>query len=570
MVRKIKLLIIDDDEIDRLSVLRTLKNSNLEFDVIHEADTPSNGLELTQKIHFDIILLDYHLPSENGIEVLRTIRKTHDDSTAVVMLSNNSDEQLALQCIEAGAQDFLLKSEVSISRLRRAIVISTERYNLEQQLKRSHEQLRVLAEQDSLTGLSNRYFFDETLNHLIPQAERIGASIGLLMLDLDNFKNINDSLGHDAGDEFLKIVAKRLKKATRNGDHICRLGGDEFAVVVPNLKSLDPLRHLSSRIFNELSVPAIIKNKEIIITASIGVATYPECAESAMDLMKSADIAMYRAKNSGRNQTQYYSKEFHDEVERRIKLESDLKLALSNKELELYYQPQVDSLTGKLSGIETLIRWNHPDAGLIMPDQFISIAEESGLINDIGKWVIQDACRQFSSWRLNPKFSNLTLSIAANLSALQLRDTGLVAFLKESMGKFDISPEKLELELTENNLEASLQAIDVLKELANTGVKLALDDFGTGYSSLSHLHEYPFTVLKIDKTFVQRSDKPDNRGFLKAVSAFAHSLGYETVAEGVETEDQKQICAELGIKRLQGYYYSRPVPVAQFEKQWLV
>lgn len=569
MERRIKLLIIDDDEIDRLTVLRTLKSSSLEIDEIHEADTPSYGLELTHSIHFDIILLDYHLPGESGIEVLRSIRKTHDDSTAVVMLSNNTDEKLALQCIEAGAQDFLLKSEVSISRLGRAILMSTERYNLEQQLKRSHEQLRILAEQDSLTGLSNRYFFDETLSYLLPQAQRSGASIGLLMLDLDKFKNINDTLGHDAGDEFLKIVAKRLKKATRSGDHICRLGGDEFAVLVPNLQSLDPLRHLSSRIFNELSAPAIVKNKEMSITASIGVATFPECADNGVDLMKCADVAMYRAKSSGRNQTQYYSKEFHDEVERRVKLESDLKKALINNELELYYQPQIDSLTGKLSGVETLVRWNHPDAGLIMPDQFISIAEESGLINDIGKWVIQDACRQFSTWRLNPNFVGLTLSIAANLSALQLRDTGLVSFLKESMEKFDISPDKLELELTENNLETSLQAIDVLRELANTGVKLALDDFGTGYSSLSHLHEYPFTVLKIDKTFVQRSDKPDNRGFLEAVSAFAHSLGYETVAEGVETEDQERICTDLRIKRLQGYYYSRPVPVAQFEKEWL-
>lgn len=570
MERRIKLLMIDDDEVDRLSILRLLQGSNLSIDEVFQAETPEQGLALTHKTHFDIILLDYHLPGGNGIEVLRSIRKTHDESTAVVMLSNNSDDQLALQCIEAGAQDFLLKNEVSISRLQRAILLSTERYNLEQQLKRSHEQLRILAEQDSLTGLSNRYFFDESLSHLIPQAQRAGTNIGLLMLDLDNFKNINDTLGHDAGDEFLKIVAKRLKKATRTGDHICRLGGDEFAVVVHNLESLDPLRNLTGRIFEELSRPALLKGKELTITASIGVATFPDCADNAIDLMKCADVAMYRAKNSGRNQTQYYSKVFHDEVERRIKLESDLKQALSNNELELYYQPQINSLNDQLSGVETLIRWNHPDAGLIMPDQFISIAEESGLIDDIGKWVIEDACRQFSLWLSNANFSNITLSIAANLSALQLRDSELVSFLKGCMSRYGISPDKLELELTENNLETSLEAIDVLRDLASTGVKLALDDFGTGYSSLSHLHEYPFTVLKIDKTFVQRSDKLDNRGFLEAVSAFAHSLGYETVAEGVETEEQQQICKELGIERLQGYYFSRPVPVHEFEMKWLV
>lgn len=570
MNRKIKLLLIDDDEVDRLSILRTLKDSNLTIDEIFEASTPDKGLDLSHKIHFDIILLDYHLPSTNGIEVLRSIRKTHDDSTAVIMLSNNNDDQLALQCIEAGAQDFLLKSEVSISRLQRAILLSTERYNLEQQLKRSHEQLRILAEQDSLTGLSNRYFFDESLSYLIPQAERSGTNIGLLMLDLDNFKKINDTLGHDAGDEFLKIVAKRLKKAARTGDHICRLGGDEFAVVVYGLESLYPLRNLTITIFEELSKPVLLKNKEITISTSIGVATYPECADNAIDLMKCADVAMYRAKNSGRNQTQYYSKLFHDEVQRRIKLESDLKLALSNNELELYYQPQVSSLTNQLSGVETLIRWNHPDTGLIMPDQFISIAEESGLIDDIGKWVIENACCQFSKWLSNHNFKSLTFSIAANLSALQLRDTGLVAFLKSCMSKYQVSPEKLELELTENNLETSFQAIEVLRDLASTGVKLALDDFGTGYSSLSHLHEYPFTVLKIDKTFVQRSDKPDNRGFLEAVSAFAHTLGYKTVAEGVETEEQKLICKDLGIERLQGYYFSHPLPAHEFEMKWLV
>ena len=205
MDKSIKLLMIDDDEIDRLSILRLLQNSELSIDQIFQASTPEQGIELTHKIHFDIILLDYHLPGENGIEVLRSIRKTHDESTAVVMLSNNSDDQLALQCIESGAQDFLLKNEISISRLQRAILLSTERYNLEQQLKRSHEQLRMLAEQDSLTGLSNRYFFDESLGHLIPQAQRSQTSIGLLMLDLDNFKNINDILElifHRIGNEF--------------------------------------------------------------------------------------------------------------------------------------------------------------------------------------------------------------------------------------------------------------------------------------------------------------------------------------------------------------------------------
>lgn len=562
-------LIVDDDDLDRLSIVRALKNSELEIDEIAEATSAQEAFQLTETHQFNMILLDFHLPGSSGIDTLHTLKRLSAGDTAIVIVSHNSDDQLALLCVDAGAQDFLLKSEISVMRLKRAILLVQERFKLEQALKQSYEKLRILAEQDSLTGLSNRYFFDETLKNLIHKAKRSNQNIGLLLLDLDKFKDVNDTLGHDAGDDLLRHVSRRLKQSTRDGDIICRLGGDEFAIIVSNMDSINSLRHLSSRIIKALSQPVFLVDKEISISASIGVATFPDCSSDSVELMKYADVAMYRAKTCGRNQTQYYSKEFHDEMERRIRLESDLKVALQRKQFELYYQPQIDSETGMLCGVESLVRWNHPDAGLILPSRFVEIAEESRLVNEIGKWVIESACKQFSKWSSQKMAKKITFSISANLSAVQLRDTGLVAYLQACIENYGISPDKLELELTESNLEKSLKAIHVLKELKELGVNLALDDFGTGYSSLSHLHQYPFNVLKIDKSFIQQSDKPEHNGFLKAVSIFAHSLGYETVAEGIETEAQMLRCKELGIKRLQGFYFDKAMPVEEFEKRWL-
>ncbi|SJN53681.1 Cyclic di-GMP phosphodiesterase Gmr [Vibrio ruber DSM 16370] len=563
------ILIIDDDAVDRMSAIRTLRQSELSLDKIDQADTATDGIRCAAENGYDIILLDYQIPPSNGIEILREIRGGNDYSTAIVMLSHSNDENLALSCIEAGAQDFVMKSEITASRLKRAILISQERHSLEQQVRESHERLRYIAERDSLTGLRNRYFFDEALRDAITKNSRSGEQLVLMLLDLDNFKKINDVLGHQAGDSLLQEIARRLENPIRKSDKLCRLGGDEFAILVYDLPQLEHVRLLADRILKSLEKPMIIQGQTVAVTASIGVATYPLCATDATGLMKCADVAMYRAKELGRNRVQYYSHDFHQKMVSRMQLEFDLKQAIQGDQLILFFQPQLDTHSEQLVGVEALIRWQHHDLGIIQPDEFIPIAEESDLIIDIGRWVIQAACRQFSQWVDAAQGTHIHFSIAVNLSARQLKDHALSEFLQNCLKQYNIPADLVELELTESHLENSLSAIEMLNSLSDTGVKLSLDDFGTGYSSLSHLSQFPFSILKIDKSFVQSSDDEKQRTLLRAICAFAHSLGYETVAEGIETEAQKSFCQSLNVNRLQGYLFSQPIPAQAFENIWL-
>lgn len=563
------ILIIDDDAVDRMSAIRTLNKSELKLNRVDQADTAEQGIQLATHHRYDVILLDYKIPPRNGIEILREIRGRNDYATAIVMLSHSNDESLALSCIEAGAQDFIMKSEVTAPRLQRAILIASERHALEKQVMESHEQLRYLAERDSLTGLRNRYFFDESLNDEVTRSVRNNHPLALLLLDVDNFKRVNDIFGHQAGDAFLKEIARRLESTVRKSDKLCRLGGDEFAIIVDDLPQLEKVRLLSDRVFDCLKPPILIGDESIDITVSIGIASFPHCADNAVDLMKCADVAMYRAKELGRNQAQYYSHDFHIKMESRVRLENELKQALQNNEFRLYYQPQICAKSEQLVGVEALIRWEHSTLGIVPPDQFIPIAEESNLIIEIGRWVIYNACKQFSEWATLLIANKLTCTIAVNLSAKQLKDNGLSTYLYECLQKFNVPAHLVELELTESSLEDSLSAIDMLNNLAETGVKLSLDDFGTGYSSLSHLREYPFSILKIDKSFIQSSDNEKQSSLLRAICSFAHSLGYETVAEGVETEAQKTFCKELNVNRLQGFLFSKPLPAHELKYEWL-
>ncbi|MEJ2044918.1 MAG: EAL domain-containing protein [Reinekea sp.] len=564
------ILLIDDDAVDRMSAIRTLRESELVLGQIDQAQTAEDGIQMASLKRYGMILLDYQIPPFNGIEVLREIRGGNDYSTAIVMLSHSNDEDLALSCIEAGAQDFVMKSEVTATRLKRAILISAERHALEQQVVDSHNQLKYLAERDSLTGLRNRYFFDEALKDAIPQAERSHQQFALILLDLDRFKNINDTLGHQVGDIFLQEVSRRLERPIRQSDKLCRLGGDEFAILVYDLVHSAQVRLLVNRIFEALSRPVETGGQKIEITASVGVAVYPDCSTDAIGLMKCADVAMYRAKELGRNQVQYYSRDFHEKMASRIRIETELSKALGENQFTLFYQPQINARNETLVGVEALIRWQHPDFGLMSPDEFIPIAEESNLIINIGRWVIESACTQASQWMKLDSFTDITFSIAVNLSARQLKDSGLSDFLLNCLERFNIPKSLIELELTESSLESSISSANMLNQLSDLGVKLALDDFGTGYSSLSHLKEYPFSVLKIDKSFVQGIDDEKQVALFKAISAFAKTLNYETVAEGVETQAQKQFCQELDIDRLQGYFFSKPVSVEVFEQEWLI
>ncbi|QSX40383.1 putative bifunctional diguanylate cyclase/phosphodiesterase [Shewanella cyperi] len=562
-----RLLLIDDDEVDREAIVRALGQSVHRFHVT-EANCAKEGLDMAARRHFDGILLDYLLPDANGLEVLTHLNRTSLDQTAVVMISRYEDERLAERCIELGAQDFLLKDEVTSGRLTRSIRNAKQRSAMAQALRISHEKLKELAEHDSLTKLVNRYGFELCLNRALSQVKRQRDMLAVILLDLDDFKGINDTLGHQMGDILLVEVASRLSKVVRESDLIARIGGDEFVVLVTEQEGRYFPLSLAKRLLKAFEDSFHIGETEIMISASLGIAMYGESADSASELLKCADIAMYRAKKLGRNQAQFYSEELDREVRQRNRIEQGLKKAIKNNELRLYYQGKFDAVSGRLMGMEALLRWMHPEDGLLGPDAFLPVAEEIGMMEDIGNWVLYTALKQTRTWQLLLADSGQALPVAINLSASQIGGESLSDKIKGALDLSGLPPQLLELEITENALiEEPKQLARELEQVVALGVTLALDDFGTGFSSLEHLRHFPIQVLKIDKSFVATVGK-DDKGcrLLSALINFARGFDVIAVAEGIETEEQAKFCRDRGCDLLQGYLYSKPLTVEEFEQ----
>ncbi len=559
-------LIVDDDVVDREDIKRALRKSSTDCNFV-EAESVDEGLVAFENHQFDVVLSDYRMPQRDGIELLLALRSASiDKSVAIIMLSNSEESELALTCVRAGAQDFLLKSEVTASRLQRAILQSQARFELEQKLNDSYQRAKNLAEHDSLTGLANRYSFEEALRLTITEKPRNNAKLALTLLDLDNFKFINDSHGHDVGDELLKQFATRVCNSLRGNEVFARLGGDEFAILLSNLHTIDNATRVTQRILHCLDEPFYISGIEIKMGASIGIAIYPDNSVDAHELLKFADIAMYRAKKLGKNQICYFETTMQEQFLQRYKIEANLIGAIARNEFILHYQPVYQSATTKVVGFEALIRWDFQNT-LLFPDGFIGIAECSHVIIDIGRWVIAQAIYQISIWNL--QYSK-ALSMAINLSVIQLTDKNLISFIKSMLKKYNVVPELIEFELTETALlENSDQAIAVMESLSNLGCRIALDDFGTGFSSLSHLQNFPINTVKIDKSLMLASHEPKTRALIKGLSSMLHSLGLDIVAEGIENEASFVLCQELNIQRLQGYYFAKPVNVAAIEKNFL-
>jgi diguanylate cyclase (GGDEF)-like protein/PAS domain S-box-containing protein len=432
--------------------------------------------------------------------------------------------------------------------------------------RKAHEnQLKHQANYDSLTGLANRNLLQDRLRQALISARRNNHGLATLFIDLDNFKNINDSLGHDAGDLLLVQVAARLSGSVREGDTVARQGGDEFVLVLSELKTEDDVPGVAQKILKMMSAPFVISGRELYVTCSIGIATYPKDGEDRQTLLKNADAAMYRAKETGRNNVQYYATEMNIKAMERLVLEHDLRHALERDEFLLHYQPQVDLRTGEIAGMEALVRWQHPELGLIPPARFIPVAEDSGLIVALGEWVLRTACAQNKAWQL----AGLSpLSVAVNLSARQFRQPDLVEKVAAILGETGLDPAHLELELTESLVMQDVEkTIVTLGRLKAMGVQLSVDDFGTGYSSLSYLKRFPIDTLKIDQSFVRDiTTDPDDAAIAKSIISMAHDMQLKVIAEGVETEDQKNILQQRHCDEMQGYFFSRPVPAAEFEK----
>jgi diguanylate cyclase (GGDEF)-like protein/PAS domain S-box-containing protein len=423
--------------------------------------------------------------------------------------------------------------------------------------KQAEETIRHLAFHDALTGLPNRRLFRDRLHQAAAVSRRSGTGFALMLLDLDRFKTVNDTLGHDIGDGLLTAVAERLIANTREGDTLARMGGDEFALIAIDLKHPEEMVHLAEKLLNILQSPFNLQGHELYVSTSIGITLFPADTEEVDVLVKNADIALYHAKDQGRNNFQFFTGDTNAAMLYRLALESSMRWALERNEFLLNYQPQMDILTGHIHGTEALIRWQHPEFGLVAPAQFIPLAEETGLIVPIGEWVLRTACAQAKAWDL----AGMPMRVSVNLSARQFRQRDLAERIGAILQQTCLSPALLEVELTEGILmEDTAETGVILDKLHGMGVQISIDDFGTGYSSLSYLKRLPIQILKIDQSFVRDiNTDPDDRAIVTAVIALAHSLKLKVVAEGVETQEQLSFLQEQDCDIIQGYLYSRPV-----------
>jgi diguanylate cyclase (GGDEF)-like protein/PAS domain S-box-containing protein len=435
------------------------------------------------------------------------------------------------------------------------------------EFKNSRAQIDFLAHHDNLTGLPNRVLLNDRLEMALNTAVRQGEKVGVLFIDLDRFKNVNDSLGHSVGDQLLIETAKRLSATVRTGDTISRLGGDEFVVLFPKVKDETNLADLTIKLRDVLQQAYNVGGISLHITPSIGIAIFPDDGDSVNALIKNADAAMYLAKEKGRNNYQFYTPLLNSRTLDRLKLENDLRVALDANGFDVYYQPQLFAVSGNLWGAEALVRWRHPERGLVSPADFIPLAEETGLIIPLGEWVFAQAARQVTAWR-KQGLPNLVVSV--NISAVQFRKDDFVERIKTILKEEGAVADSLELELTESilmhDMESSIQTLQYLREL---GFRIAIDDFGTGFSSLNYLRRLPVNVLKIDQSFVREMlEEQASLAIVESIISLAHSLGKETIAEGVETQAELDVLTERGCRLMQGYYFSKPLPAPNFE-EWV-
>jgi diguanylate cyclase (GGDEF)-like protein len=430
--------------------------------------------------------------------------------------------------------------------------------------KHYEEKLRKQAFHDTLTGLPNRVLLMNRLEEAIAQAEKGGYQIFVLFVDIDRFKLVNDSLGHDVGDELLKTTAKRMLECVRQSDTLARLGGDEFVLLLGNAIEEETLTKLIRRILTIVSQPITLKNQEVSVTCSIGCSIYPDDGKDAITLLKHADTAMYKAKAEGRNNIQRYQSEMYIRVNERLIMETQLRHGLERKEFLVYYQPQVDLRTGKIIGAEALIRWKHPVLGLVLPAQFIPVAEETGLIVSIGEWVIRTACQQAKIWQ----DAGFPLHVTVNLSVQQLVLPELVTTVENALKDFSLSPKYLGLELTEHvSMKDPEKTVSILQNFRRIGVDIAIDDFGTGYSNLAYLKQFPIQRLKLDQSFISDlTHDVANMAIVQGIINICRGLRLQVIAEGVEKAGQVALLANYGCDGIQGNYFSEPLSDQQFMK----
>jgi diguanylate cyclase (GGDEF)-like protein len=485
----------------------------------------------------------------------------------VVVLADDDSEDAANEALGHGASGYLLAAEAGTRLLVTTIGAALGSQHALLQLDTAREQARHLATHDQLTGLANRVLFNDRLTQAVAAARHGRQVLAVLYLDLDGFRAINDALGNAVGDGLLRGIATQVSAAISETDTAARLGGDEFALILTQLPSELDAAPVAARVVESLARPVPFGQRNVAATASIGIATFPRDGGEPDELVRKAEIAMRHAKQQGRNRYEFYAREMNAAVLRRVSVESRLRRALDDGALVLHYQPQYDLRRSRIVGCEALIRWNHPEHGLLPPSEFLPVAEDSGLIVPIGAWVLHEACRQTSVWHAA---GHVGLRIAVNVSSRQFRERGFEQLVSSALAQSGLRPESLELEITEGSLIADVDAtVTTLYALKRLGVRLSIDDFGTGYSALSYLKRLPVDVLKIDQSFVRElTTHPVNATITEAIVRLARGLDLATIAEGVETPEQLLLLGSYGCHRMQGYLFGRPSPPEQFA-EWL-
>ncbi|MFZ1746638.1 MAG: EAL domain-containing protein [Nitrospirales bacterium] len=547
----ISLLLVEDNPKEALVIKNMLKEGLQNQFTLKHSRSLSDALDLIQQNQFQAIILDSHLPDGKSFESIPQFLQFCPDAP-ILILSGVEEEDQAIQAVKSGVQDYLIKGQTSSSTLCRAI-----RYAMERQ--RATQRITQLAHYDHLTGLANRGLFYERLNCAVARCHRNDTAIALMFLDLDHFKDINDSLGHDCGDSLLKTVAARIKKCIREIDTGVRLGGDEFAVLLEQIVSIEDVASVAQRILHLLAQPVIIKQHQLHVTGSIGITIYPWDSANPQELLSHADAAMYRAKAQGGNTHQFYTAGMKTAGLDGSTLEMELSRALAKEEFLLHYQPQMNLCTKQVIGMEALLRWHHPYQGLIGPNHFIPQAEENGMIIPIGEWVLRTASKQAKYWE---KQGFPAPHVAVNLSARQIHQGNLPALMQDILKHSHLDPENLKLELTETFLiHETEETIQTLRELKAMGIHLYIDDFGAGYASLRYLKSFPIDGIKLDQSLIQNLPHSTNdAAIVMAVISLAKALGLQVIAEGVESQEQVDFLEEYGCDAMQGYWIAPPLP----------
>jgi len=551
---EVSVLLIEDDEDDYFLTLDLFEAIETRNFVITWAETVETGIAELQSGKHDICLIDYRLGALTGIEVLESCREALRSTPAIVLTGDHSAE-VDDAASRAGASDYLVKGELTAASLERAV-----RYVL--QRSDSDARLEYLAFHDPLTDLPNRLLFADRVTQALARTQRSTDEVFVIFFDLDNFKDINDSRGHASGDLLLTQVANRLRGVLRPNDTLARLGGDEFALCIEGSPSNDLARTFIARAQEALTPSFDIDGaRSVTVTASFGVASTLNTSLDPEELLRNADIAMYEAKRFGRNTWSQYEASMHESLERRIVLEKDLRDAVNRQELDVHYQPFVSLTSGKIVGFEALCRWDHPELGPQDPQEFIDLAEKTGLIIDLGQWVLDEAARTTTQWRNDYGFDGF---VSVNVSPRQILHDGFVSSLHEALEGTQLPAKNLVIEFTESIMTGDVDTVvGVLEKSAELGLGIALDDFGTGYSSLSNVHRLPISFLKVDRSFVNGFNERKGLSMLMTIATMASSLGVTSIAEGIETDEQLEYLQALRFPVGQGFIFSRAVPACE-------